>query len=361
MQDFSASHLAVGERSQLRALWPCRFGYCGWGVLGALFLYSQNSGELSAQDRLQVPIGVAANWKLAPNWELRPALQGHFYDYKTSGSRIVGNTGQNTFGLKSRYFLFSPRLGTEWEILSALRGRALIGKFYRAPSLFELFGSPVGVSPAPNLRYESAFKVETGLDWSEDLEGALRRFQMSYTIAFQQAEDLITYIANAQNSSVATNIGASRMWIQELQAVAEFEMGVRLQASAVWMDSVNLSRVSYETGKDLPLRPEWRFQTSTAYQLGDFELGYQLSWVGPAFGDTANTRKLGGVLYHSAQIAWRTKRLGVFQIEGRNLSDATTAASTYQNTSIETIDYTTGTSSYPAPGRRIYLTWTYSI
>lgn len=360
VQDFSASHLAVGGRSQVR-LWPWDLDL----VLGATWerysLYSQNSGDLSTQDRLQLPLGLAASWKLLPNLEIRPALQGHFYDYRTSGTRIVGNTGQNSFGLKARYILLSPRLGAEWTLAPALRWRALVGQFYRAPSLFELFGSPVGVSPAPDLRYESALKTETGLDWSRDWEGFVRRFQLSYTIAYQQARDLITYIANAQNSSVATNIGASRILTQEFQAVAEFGFGGRVQTSAIWMDSDNLSRVSYETGKDLPLRPDWRLHASASYSLGEFEFGYQLAWVGPAYGDTANTRKLGAVLYHSANIAWRTQQLGMFQLEGRNLSDATTAASSYQNTTIETIDYTTGYSGYPAPGRRIYLTWTYTI
>ncbi|MCB0406115.1 MAG: TonB-dependent receptor [Bdellovibrionales bacterium] len=360
VQDYSASHLAIGERSQLR-LWSWNLDFVAGAAWERYSLYSRTTADLSTQDRLQIPFGVTGVWKLGSDWELRPALQAHLYDYQTSGTRLIGNSGQNGFGLQSRYFLFSPRLGSEWMVLPSLRWRALVGHFYRAPSLFELFGSPVGVSPAPNLRYESAFKTETGLDWSVDLEGALRRVQVSYTVAFQQARDLITYIANAQNSSVATNIGASRILTQELQGTAEFSFGWRLQASAVWMDSDNLSRVSYETGKDLPLRPDWRLQTSTSYKLGDFEFGYQLSWVGPAYGDTANTRKLGGVLYHSANVAWRTKRWGVFLLEGRNLGDATTAASTYQNTTIETVDYTTGYSGYPAPGRRVYLTWTYSI
>lgn len=297
--------------------------------------------------RVALPVGLSTTFRFADDKiSLQPGAIAHGYWYSDYG------------GGSSSYGLFSPRLGLRWELTPVLRLRAAVGGYYRAPSLVELYGSPNGIVASAGLSAERAIKGEVGWEaaWLDD-DAFVRDLRVGYTLSLSRARDLIQFVQSSPFAWQAVNIGESRIVCHEVQASARARNGIGIRASAALVATENLSPIAYERGRELPLRPQWQWQAGVDYTTGGWTFRYSLVWHGPAYWDVANNRRLSSVVEHSAEVEWDTKAIGTLALEGRNLADNTTAASQFRHSAIETIDNTTGYPGYPAPGRRVYLTW----
>jgi hypothetical protein len=95
------------------------------------------------------------------------------------------------------------------------------------------------------------------------------------------------------------------------------------------------------------------------YEHGPWSFTYTFSLWGPSYWDLANYRQLSATVDHSVLASWDAKSWGTFGLEVHNLTDVLTATSTFG--AWQMTDNTTGYLGYPAPGRRIYLTWKIEI
>ncbi|MBI4404467.1 MAG: TonB-dependent receptor [Deltaproteobacteria bacterium] len=305
--------------------------------------------ELSQHERLTVPFGISSNLEL-PDWSvsLRPAILSHYFRYSDVSQAAWGRT----------YLLASPRIGLTWMATPNLRVRSTVGKYYRAPSMYELFGDASRIAPSPSLMYESATKGDLGADieLNHPFAGA-RNLKCSYSFFISRASDLITYLVNSQQTRVAANIGESAIWGHEMGMTLESALDINLDAALTLLSTRNLSNISYQVGKALPSQPSIRFQAGLAYAKKGWQVGYQVSVLGNRYLDLANTKELSTVIEHNASVGLKTKTFGIFGLEVRNLTDVITVPSLVG--SFETIDNSTGFDGYPAPGRRLYLTWQY--
>jgi outer membrane cobalamin receptor len=248
----------------------------------------------------------------------------------------------------------------EWAPHARTRVRAGVGRYYRAPSLTELFGSPSTIAPSPALQEEHAWKAEVGWDARFPIKHWLwRETQASFTLSGAWAENQISLVPNSQMSFVAQNIGRSRVISPE----AGFETGlgealsVRANAAILWTE--NLSDSPMYRGKALPLRPAYRGGFEAEWNRRGWRVTYSLQATGAMFADSAGSRALGAFWEHGLWASWESKRWGTWILEGRNLTDAMTVAGTDWNFVLN--QNTTGLAGYPAPGRRIYFTWRYEL
>ncbi len=283
-------------------------------------------------------------------WVVQPAIALHFYQYLPESG-----------GDRRETVLLSPRIGSSFEPLPSWRLRASAGSYFRAPSLFELYGSPAGFSSSPGLNSERAEKLEIGADkeWRRAIVGT-RSVKASYSYSIAFARDLIAYLQNSQSTRVATNIGNSRIDSHEVALETAFQ-GVPLfwkNAFAIlWTE--NRTPIPSQQGKELPERAPWRWQMDLSWMGERLSVGYSLSWSGPVFSDLSNLRKRSSTQDHSLWAGVATPGWGRFRLEVRNLLNTLKVDSLFAGEAVS--EYTTGYAGFPAPGRRVYLSWQYEL
>lgn len=309
--------------------------------------------------RWELPLGTSLDLQPTEQWSIRPAVLSHFFYYSMQDVPSAFGLGNDESPTRN-YFLVSPRLGVEWKPDGALRFHTSAGSFYRAPTMYELYGAPTGISASRGLTYESALKADVGADWEwrRPFEG-MRGIRLSYSYYASRAQNLIAYVQNSSQTRVAVNVGQSLIYGSELQAEIESRWGIKMRLGGEWLWTENLTDVDSERGKELPGRPPYRVMGELSYSSETFDVGYLITWMGASFDDLPNFRQTAATTDHSAYLTWRTKHWGTIGVEGKNLLNVITADSTFGT--VQTTDNTTGYLGYPSPGRRIYVIWKYEL
>ncbi len=328
----------------------------GAGLESYSILTAGVAADNNRKTRYEFPMGFYAIMPVGLV-TFRPGLLTHYYAYDLEGSTVFGSVNTDPH---RHYLLASPRLGIDAKIAPNVKARGAIGQFYRAPSMYELFGTPTGVTPSQNLTYETALKMDAGLDWEHKLSHSwFRSFKASGTYFNQSDTNLITFVQNADQTQTAVNVGASLTQGQEIALEARTSWDLNLYLSGVLLWTENQSDISYLRGKELPGRPPYRLVSRLAYEKERWSVEYSFTWNGPMYWDLANLQLMEPTTEHSIAVSWQTKEMGTFILEGRNLFNSITATSLLGGVPIT--DNTTGYSNYPAPGRRVTLTWRYEI
>ncbi len=342
---------AIGVRHQLQyySYYPIRIEQT---LAGNYETYRLNSLEGENKninhERWDVPISLAA---IVPfnQWELRPAVIFQSVIYQGE--------------VEKKYFLGSPRIGMGVNNIGSIKNltwETHWGKFYRAPSMQEINGTPFGLASSFSLVPEKSDKVSTGLTYQRDgADSFVSEFRVAYNYSIAASKELITYIQNSQNSQVATNVGESLIQSHETSLEMKlFRLGI-FQTRVTSLNTENLSALPYYYGKKIPNRPAFRLLQKLGYQNDRFGVSYQLQWVGERYLDLANTRKLSATTDHGFSLNYNPQGWGQWGLDVLNILDAVTAYSLVSG--FQTIDNTTGYLGYPAPGRRIYLSWNYQL
>lgn len=321
---------------------------------------SQSPDDKTTKHRLAVPLGISVKLILS-GVELRPAILSHYYDYSISGTSVFDGT---PFAPKrsSGYFLASPRLAVICRPFSLLQLRSSVGSFYRAPSMYELHGSSYGITPSPDLLPERALKADVGFD--AEIQKPLpwvRNLKFSYTYFFSRARDLIIYQENSRATQVASNMGIATLQGHEIetQALTSWKVGGRAGISL--LNTENSSDISYQNGKKLPHRPFYTLHAGLNYDIQRVSVGYSFLLRGPSFWDVANLKQMGVISDHNLSASWDTKDWGTLGLEIRNLLNELAVPASFSSLSGNILDNTTGYPGYPAPGRKVYVSWKYEI
>lgn len=81
--------------------------------------------------------------------------------------------------------------------------------------------------------------------------------------------------------------------------------------------------------------------------------------MGERYWDLANKKKMSPIADHGISVNYSPRGWGVWNFDILNVFDTVTAYSLISG--MQTLDSTTGYMGYPAPGRRIYLSWHYDV
>lgn len=342
---------AFGVRNQF--LWYQLFPVRMEQTIAANYeVYRITTGESKRQtllnERWDVPISLAAN--ISKNgWELKPAVVGQSVVYQGRSEK--------------KYLLASPRLGVESNDIFGIRNlkfESALGIFYRAPSMMELNGTAFGISASPELLPERSYKFSSGVGFASKSIGSwLTDIKISYIYSIAFSKDLIAYLQNSQNSQSATNVGQSVIHSNEMNLDLKFIRNAFSQTGIVLLSTENKSDLPYYYGKQIPNRPSLRLVEKVGYQSDLFGVAYQLQWVGERYWDLANKKKMSPIADHGISVNYSPRGWGVWNFDILNVFDTVTAYSLISG--MQTLDSTTGYMGYPAPGRRIYLSWHYDV
>ena len=229
--------------------------------------------------------------------------------------------------------------------------RANVSYGVRFPSLHELFGNNGTLLGNPGLDPERGLGLDMGLvystprtlrpnHWSTELFGFAR-----------WTEDLIHFVQNAQNISVAQNISSARVFGVEWGTYFDVLRHLRGRGSVTWLHSEDRSDTAARRGKRLPQQPEWKaFVRLEGYVrikgwVSEMGASAELEFVSGNYRDPANLVAvperwlLGAGLYVQSQSSGLR-----LDVTARNLTNDTV------------LDYT----GFPLPGLSVMATLRYT-
>lgn len=190
-----------------------------------------------------------------------------------------------------------------YRIIPALRLRGGYSEGYKAPTLFQLDGSPFGYGN-PELRPEKARSFEAGFD-ANLLQGALT---LSGTAFKRLARDQISYsscpiLGDAPTVCVKGdrpygtyfNLTKTRASGFELEMLAQPVPNLTLTANYSLLNAKDISADSFSQGQRLARRPQHKLYAALDYEhpLG-WTIGADMMLVSDSFDDAGNFTRLEG-------------------------------------------------------------------
>ena len=197
---------------------------------------------------------------------------------------------------------FSPNAGVVVG-RGAWRGRASVYRGFRAPTLNELFrefrvGNAV-TQPNPDLRAETLFGAEAGLDYHAENHGA------RVTFFRNELSGLITNVTLSASPTLIVrerrNAGAALARGVEFDAFARWR-GWRAEAAALYADS------TFASGERVPQVPRWQGSSQLIWQRGDTLASAGMRAYSAQFEDDRNVYRLPG--FATVQLMVRRKLAG---------------------------------------------------
>lgn len=352
----STTGLTLGLRSAAEG----RLGENGeWGLASGLH-YEVFSPELtglspSRQRKLQLPVGLSFQWRVARPVTLTPSLLAHAHFFNADADPRFQTTTSGS-GVRDRaLFLLSPRLGTQWEE-SGFGGVHRLhlsgGRYQRVPSLLELYGTAWGLSPNPELEAEQAWKAE--MEWSSRWKWV----QWQYAVFVSYSENLIAVVANSPQTRMAVNVGEAVILGNEAALTLKSSPGFFGRGSMSLLRTRNLTPSLSQYQKELPSRPS-RLRAEAGWDNGWLSAGYAIDWAASHYVDLSNSTQMGATSEHSLQAGLRPRGWGSFSIEIKNLWDELSVPAQVGPNAVTEV--ASQWSGYPAPGRRFYISWRYQI
>jgi len=231
--------------------------------------------------------------------------------------------------------------------------KANYGRYYRIPSLMELFGYRGMVVPNPGLRPETGLNRDLGLTWDRPL-GPGRSISAEFAYFWSDVDDLImyTYLQWAR-AAQAVNINSAAIQGYEISLSAGSVRGFALRGNLTRLRAVDTGPVSYTNGKYLPNRP-------------GLEAHARLSWAGYGLSAFYEYDYVSGNYWNAYNGVAPNNRGPLFDIRRFHALGATVPAGLprasftleVRNLTDEQVEDVMG---YPMPGRSVFGTITVDL
>ena len=241
--------------------------------------------------------------------------------------------------IKSEYQ--SPRAGIRVHLCKGLTVKGNIGRHYRTPTFFELFGNIGSVTGAGNLEPEKGLNRDIGTVFSREKLWFLKQIYLETLYFDNEITNLILFFPNSQRTVKPTNIGSSRIRGCEFSLALDLTSFVSFSGNYTYIDGKDTSPIPYYNGNELASTPTHEASLAINLSRRRWDLGWKLHYIGSNFLDRANMEEVPGREIHSMSL--ETKPFGdrfSITLEGRNLT----------NNQIRDV------SGFPLPGRSFYLT-----
>jgi len=235
----------------------------------------------------------------------------------------------------------TPSVGLRVQALSWLALKANAGRYYRLPTFLELFGNTGSITGNPALLPEEGTNRDIGVIANVRRIGAFENIYAEVTYLDNEAEDLILFFPNSQNTSRPVNIGASRIRGWELSARTDITGSFDIAANYTRLDARDTGDIPTYNGNQLPSRPEGELNLAASTRWNRWRLTYEYSYMAANFLDRYNQRGVPARTLHGLILRWNLPVSGLsFTIEGRNLTD----------------NQVSDISGFPLPGRAVFST-----
>jgi iron complex outermembrane receptor protein len=261
--------------------------------------------------------------------------------------------------------LFSPRLAVRARVVDGVALKASAGRYFRTPTLVELFGDRGFVVGNPVLAPETGVSGDVG--WvvaPARATGPLDRLYWQGAFFSSRAKDAIVLQPTAGLAATAKNLGAATIYGFESALVARLFAHVTFTANYTFMGSRQDSPLPSFDGKRLPLRPRHH-----AYARVDAATPIArrlvVAWADIAFTsgnmlDAANTSEVPARRFVGAGLKLALTPSWLVAVEAKNLLDErveTIALSPPPRPDLTEVPRAVADFlGYPLPGRAFYLT-----
>jgi iron complex outermembrane receptor protein len=176
---------------------------------------------------------------------------------ETLTTRGVGEMrlGEGAPGSRDDVFL-SPRLGVRFRATDALALKANLGRYFRPPTVVEIFGDRGFLVGNTTLRPEDGWTGDVGVVIApRGAVGPLAQVYLETSGFLTRATDLIVLLPTSGRRSRAGNVGAATLFGGELAAQARLALGLSVTASYTLVLSRQDSPLVSSDGKSIPGRP----------------------------------------------------------------------------------------------------------
>jgi iron complex outermembrane receptor protein len=236
--------------------------------------------------------------------------------------------GSGSSAMDTTVMAWSPRLAARWALRPDLALKASAGRYFRAPTLVELYGDRGVLVGNPALSAETGGTVDLGVVWApkRPLGGADRIFVEAAGF-FGRSTALIAWVPTSGRASVAKNLGAADLWGVELGVETRLGRLVTLAGNYTFLATAQDSPLVPYDQKALPGRPrhELYLRASGESAIGPLRLGLAAdltaqsgTWLDQGNLNAVPARRLVGA---ELRLSWRRITFG---LDARNLFDART-------------------------------------
>ncbi len=241
--------------------------------------------------------------------------------------------------------LTSPSAGIRIRIFEGLLLKANAGRFYRAPTFYELFGERGVAVGNTDLEPEKGVNWDAGLAYSGRGVGSFKRPFIEYAFFKSNTEDLILSFQNSQRTIRSVNIGGAVVAGHEFSFSAELFEGWRISGNYTFQSAVDKGEVPFWRDNALPGRPMHEaFARVEHTPFRRLEVFGEALYVSGNFWDRANLYELPDreIYNMGATMEAYRRKAGVVSVtlEGKNLAD----------------DRVSDVMGYPLPGRSGFVT-----
>lgn len=212
------------------------------------------------------------------------------------------------------------KLGLKLALTPGLSWRGNAGRFFRPPTLIELFGDTGVIRGNPRLRPELGYTWDAGLTWEKRWPGPLRRALVEAVYFENRFEDLVVFLQNAQGAAIAENLAAATVRGVELSMALELGLGLALSGAYTFQRALSESPDATQ-GKLLPGRPQHKVSARMSFTRGDWRVFYDLLVIDGNFVDRLNRVLLDARVLHAAGFAWRAFPALTVSGEVQNFTD----------------------------------------
>lgn len=228
--------------------------------------------------------------------------------------------------------LIGLRSGVRLDVMPNAMFKANVGRVFRVPSFYELFGDRGGIVGNVDLRPERGRTWDAGLRYADEMTAVeAAYFDHRY-------ENLIQFVHTSQATSRPVNIGKARVHGVEITVQKRLGSRVNLSGNYAFQRAKDDSDIPHLSGNTLPNRPPHALFARVTTHLGRCTVFYDYTFEDGNFLDRANRRPLSARHIHNAgvKLAVQWIRIG---LEAKNLTGSQIA----------------DTWGYPLPGRAFFI------
>ncbi len=307
------------------------------------------------RDRIRAALAAQHQWTITERLSLLPSGRFELIQSKFDAIQTPGTTGVSTNTDKTD-LLWQAAMGARWDLLSGLTMKINAGRYNRPPSLGELFGYRGTVIGNPDLRAETGFKTDLGLELTLGKFGPLEHLTLEVAGFATWSQDLIAFWQNSQHTVKAQNIDSARVLGAEINTSVIMGNYIKIWSNYTFMDTRNLSDTPFYNMRRLPGRPAHElyakveiFRDTPGWSASVWT---DVSYSSGNFLDPSNLKDAGARTLVGAGMKIASPRHGLsLTVQVKNIMDTTTVIN-QEGYKQALEDY----EGFPLPGRTVLVT-----
>jgi iron complex outermembrane receptor protein len=328
----------------------------GRGETFAAFDNRQMGAEGAAGDRWGGALSIADEIVLGDDeaWVLIPAIRGdllvtrgHAADSSVTGP-VAPTPRDDAYA--------SPRAGARFRALPWLTLKANVGRYFRPPTVVELFGDRGFVAGNASLEPETGTTADVGVVVAPPAGDVVDHVFVETAGFVSSSKDLIAFLPSAGRFARAINIADARLMGVEAAGAARLFRRLTLTGNYTFLHTVQSSDRIAADGKAIPGRPQHELyvRADVAQPIGGISAGAfaDVTFVSGNFLDEGNLNEVPPRLFLGA---------GIKVVP----ADGVTVTLVVKNLLDDTVEDVPGPSGpipravadfldYPLPGRSFY-------